>query len=359
MVPVPCPSTAAVPPPSYQRALKKQPSALQVTALTLVTTLPLLDLCRLAVWLAHQRCPPPLPTGPGGKPRTSSKESLLLIALRRTLWRRSSRDRRAWLRAWPALALAYGLPLGPDGQPCVPSPSQQCQRATAAGAPPDELRFVVAVRAALRRGVRRARDLILASAPLLAWRRRDPEATVGHAPAHQRTGFLRGCRAHPVRCRASGLPLCFIGAPANAHAAPCAKPLLAWARPLDHRRPRLVRLDAASWGLTRSHWMHVALGAVAVVPWNPKRQKNRDGLPPTWTAAALGQRGGIERCFGRVCRCFGRQRPPVVGWSAVVPRVALADAATSVVALAAHQAGRPDLLRSPTRVLAHLWEGGL
>jgi len=29
-----------------------------------------------------------------------------------------------------------------------------------------------------------------------------------------------------------------------------------------------------------------------------------------------------------------------------------------VVALAAHHAGRPDLIRSPKRVLAHLWEGG-
>jgi len=30
--------------------------------------------------------------------------------------------------------------------------------------------------------------------------------------------------------------------------------------------------------------------------------------------------------------------------------------ASIVVALAAQQAGRPDLIRSPKRVLAHLWE---
>ena len=48
----------------------------------------------------------------------------------------------------------------------------------------------------------------------------------------------------------------------------------------------------------------------------------------------------------------------VVGWTAVVQRVALTDAAVSVVALAAHHAGRPDLIRSPKRVLAPLWEGG-
>ncbi len=118
-------------------------------------------------------------------------------------------------------------------------------------------------------------------------------------------------------------------------------------------------MDAAYWGLTLIHWIHTALGAVAVIPWNPKNQKNRTCLPPTWTAAELGKRGSIERFFGRVFRFFGLQRPPVVGWTAVVQRVALTYAATVVVALAAHQADRPDLLRAPKRVLAHLWEGGL
>ena len=64
MVPALCANTAAVPPPSYQRALQKQRSALHVTALTLVTTLHLLDLCRLAVHLAHRRCPRRCPPAP-------------------------------------------------------------------------------------------------------------------------------------------------------------------------------------------------------------------------------------------------------------------------------------------------------
>lgn len=50
---------------------------------------------------------------------------------------------------------------------------------------------------------------------------------------------------------------------------------------------------------------------------------------------------------------FTRERPPLCGWSAVAMRVALTYAATIVVALAAHQAGRSDLIRSS---LAHLWE---
>ena len=157
MVPIPCPPTEAVPPPSYHRALGRRPSALHVTALTLVTTLPLLDLCRLEVRAAHRRCPPPLPAGPGGAPRTYAEESLLLIALLRTLWRLSYQDMRDWLRAWPALALACGLPTGTQGRLRVPSPSQRWKRAAAAGAPPYEMLLVLAVREALRCGLIRAR----------------------------------------------------------------------------------------------------------------------------------------------------------------------------------------------------------
>ena len=124
--------------------------------------------------------------------------------------------------------------------------------------------------------------------------------------------------------------------------------------------PRIVRLDAAYWGLRLIQWIHAALGAVAVVPWNPKRQKNRWCLPPTWTADELGKRSSIERFFGRAFSLFGLfrlQHPPLCGWSAVAQHVALAYAATVVGGLAAHQAGRPDLIRSPKRVLAHTWEG--
>ena len=93
---------------------------------------------------------------------------------------------------------------------------------------------------------------------------------------------------------------------------------------------------------------------MAVIPFTPKRCKDLSGLPATWTATELGKRTAIERFFGRLFRVFLRQRPPLAGWSAVTCAVALAFAATIIVALAAHQAGRPDLIRSPKRVRAHL-----
>ena len=184
MVPAPCVPTAAVPPPAYHRAQRQQPAALHVSALWLVTHLHLLALYRLAVQAAHRRCPPPLPGGPGGRPRTYSEESLLLLALLRTLWRLSYADMRDWLRDWPELARACGLPRERAGRVRVPSPSQQWKRAAAAGAPPFEMLFVLAAREALRAGLLRARDLVIDSAPILAWRRRDPDAASGHAPGH-------------------------------------------------------------------------------------------------------------------------------------------------------------------------------
>src|SRR5436853_2671256 len=174
MMPLAVTEQAPVPPPAYHRAQARLGRALHIDALTLVTTLHLLSLCRLAVCLAHRRCPPPLPAGPGGAPRTYSEESLLLIALLRTLWRLGYQEMHDWLVAWPALAWACGLPPGKDGQVRVPSPSQMWKRAARAGAPPCEMLFVLAVREALRRRLIRARDLIIDSAPLKAWRRRAP-----------------------------------------------------------------------------------------------------------------------------------------------------------------------------------------
>jgi transposase len=348
---------APVPPPAYHRAQARHGPDLHLDALTLVKTLHLLTFCRLAVRLAHHRCSPPLPAGPGGAPRTYAEESLLLIALLRTLWRLSYADMRDWLRSWPALALACGLPLGNDGRPRIPSSSQQCKRGKRAGAPLPEALFVLTVLTALHRRLIGSRDLIIDSVPILAWRRADPDAAFGHAPAQHPRPLLLGYRVHTLICRGSGLPLFFLLSAANVHDAPFAKPLLTWAVHLYRIRPRLIRLDAAYWGLRLIAWIHGTLGAVAVILWNSKRQKNRSCLPPTWTKEELGKRSSIERFFGRVFLFFHLQRPPLFGWSSIVRQVALTYTATIIVALAAQQAGRPDLIRSPKRVLAHLWEG--
>ena len=88
MMPTICNEQAPVPPPSYHRreiqAQAQRARALHLNALSLIETLHLLALCRLAVQVAHRRCPPPLPKGIGGRPRTYHEESLVLIALLKT-----------------------------------------------------------------------------------------------------------------------------------------------------------------------------------------------------------------------------------------------------------------------------------
>ena len=163
-----------------------------------------------------------------------------------------------------------------------------------------EMLFAVPVSLARRTHLVGGHDVIIDSAPILAWRQTDPDAAVGHAPHHHARPLLRGYRVNTLLCRGSGLPLLFVLSPANVHDAPFARPLLEWAVRLYDLHPCVVRLDAGYWGLKLIAWIHTTLGTVAVVPWNPKRQQNRSCLPPTWTAEELGKRTSIERFFGRV-----------------------------------------------------------
>src|SRR5260370_37179057 len=80
MIPAPCATMAPVPPPAYHRAQAKVGPALHVDALSLVSGLHLLTLCRLAVRLARRSCPPMLAAGPGGPPRPSSGGGPLRVA---------------------------------------------------------------------------------------------------------------------------------------------------------------------------------------------------------------------------------------------------------------------------------------
>src|SRR5258707_13993533 len=74
MIPTRVNEAAPVPPPAYHRAQARLSPALHMDALTLINTLHLLPLCRLAVRLAHHRCPPPLPClAPLARPGRTAK----------------------------------------------------------------------------------------------------------------------------------------------------------------------------------------------------------------------------------------------------------------------------------------------
>src|SRR6266702_7564492 len=77
-------------------------------------------------------------------------------------------------------------------------------------------------------------------------------------------------------------------------------------------------------------------------------QRESHLFTPTWTREALRKRSGIERFAGTR---FSLLSSPLCGWS----ELALTSAASVSVDLAAEPTGLPDLIRSPKRVLAHLW----
>ena len=83
LTPVGGPDQAPIPPPSYHRTLA---SSQHLDALTLVTRLELLARRWPTAHLAQRQCPPPLPGWPGGAPRVYTEETLLRLALLRTLW---------------------------------------------------------------------------------------------------------------------------------------------------------------------------------------------------------------------------------------------------------------------------------
>jgi len=123
--------------------------------------------------------------------------------------------------------------------------------------------FVLTVKEAIHRRIIGARDLIIDSAPLKAWRRADPGAAYGHAPAHHPTAFLCGYRVRTLLCRGSSLPVFFRLAAASAHDAPFAKPLLqAAAGPYNGRDvPRPRRRDWPDRGRGRAPYASLHAGA--------------------------------------------------------------------------------------------------
>lgn len=116
-----------------------------------------------------------------------------------------------------------------------------------------------------------------------------PTRRRGHAPAHHPRLLLRGYRVHTLRLSRFRLALAlFLGTSRTYMMRPLLGPCSPGRSCSIGCAQAIIRLDAGYWGLRLIAWIHTVLGAVAVVPWNPKRQRNRSCLPPTWTAEERG-----------------------------------------------------------------------
>ena len=141
MMPIPIESQASVPPSAYHSAQARLDPALHIDALTMVTTLHLLTLCRLAARLAHRRYPPPY--------LLVQEELHSLTAKSLCCSLRCGGFLIKICATGCALALACGLPLRKDGCPRIPCPSPQCKGGKRAGAALPEALFILTVLTAI------------------------------------------------------------------------------------------------------------------------------------------------------------------------------------------------------------------
>ena len=330
-----------VPPPR-----RRQSAPLHLTALQLVALLGLLPLAATAVGLAtSSRRRLAARAARRGRPRTYADATVLLVALLARLWQLSTREVCAWLRQWPALADACGLPAGR-----VIHPAHLGRRARALGPYPCGLLFLLLVWQALQAGLVTGRDVVLDSTFLAAWSRRDPGAGWSR-PVDE--GGRYGYKVHLLLDRRARLPLLFLLTSAQRNDGPLAYPLLRAARLVFRLPLRVVRADGGywSWGLWR--FVTRVLDARCLIPFN-RKWLPLEAVPfLTWWPIGYGLRAVIERAFAVLKRYYGLGTAYAAERDAVLRRTALTFAATLVVALAAHRCGAPDLRLSPSRVLAH------
>jgi hypothetical protein len=332
----------AVPPPRHGRAARY----LGIHAVRLIELLGLLPLAVSVVSLARlSRRRLSARAGRRGRPRTYSDASILLVALIARTWQLSYPDVCHWLTHWPALAAACGFPPGR-----VIHPAQLSRRVRQLGPYPFWVLSLGLVWRAIRGGLIRGRDVVLDSTLLGAWTRSDPDAAWSYPTPK---GRVFGYKLHVLLDRAARLPILFLLSPANRHDAPFAAPLLALGCWLLGLAIHVVRADGAYWGLGLVRFIVTVLGARPIIPFNRKRQPLARVRHLAWARLSYAARAIIERFFGVAKRHYQLDTAYAVGWEAVLLRVTLTDCSILVVALAAQQAGAPDLRLSPTRVLAH------
>lgn len=338
-----CDEIVAVPPPRRRGKAR----TLGIHAVQLITMLGLLPLAVSIVTLALVSRPRlPAGTHRRGHPIVYSDASVVVIALIGRLWHLSSREVCDWLVCWPALGAACGLPEGR-----VIHHAHFCRRVRDLGAFPFWLLYLALVWKAIRGGLLGGRDVVIDSTLLAAWTRGDPDADWSYPSAWK--GRVFGSKVHTLLDRAARLPLFFLISPANANDLPFAFPLLWFGRFVLRLPIHVVRADGAYWGLRLVRFIITVIGAHPIIPFNRKKQPLARVRHLVWWPVSYAARAIIERFFAAAKRYYRLDTDYVVGWDAVVLRVTLTFCAILVVALAAQQAGAPELRLSPTRVLAH------
>jgi hypothetical protein len=213
---------------------------------------------------------------------------------------------------------------------------------------------VLLVRQLLKAGVLAGRDLIIDSTVLRAWSLRDAYCAVSYKYKDINKRF--GVKVHTVIDRVTGLPLMLAVSPANCNDSPFGLPLLRAAVQVYGLDLQIVRADAAYHCANLYHWVVRQVGAIWAVDYLLRRRGKKQLAyrvqMKAWRAF-MRPRATIERFFAWAKRYYKLKYFKVQGQAAIVSHVLAVYIAMLLVGWVAWQAKRPDLMRSPSRVLAY------
>jgi hypothetical protein len=339
----------SVPPPRKPKTKRLWVDAVQVLELTQA-----LALAKKAVEWTEQ----PLLKRSGrtrGAPKVYSDATVLLTFLIAKLWHLSYEEMLGWLGAWPRLARALGYPKdAKTGRLRLISLGSYSKRLASLNLKVYFAFFVLLVGQLVKAGIISGYDLIMDSTIVRAWSQSDRYCAISYKYRDVNKRF--GIKVHTLLDRISGLPIMVGLSPANANDGPFGLPLLQAAIHFFKLRVGIVRGDSAYDSKALWHYVVRQLGAIWAVDYNLRRsgkKKLADREAMRRWRWFMRPRATIERFFRWVKSYYQLKYFKVQGHSAIMRHVIATYTATLFVGWVAAFYKRPDLMRSPSRVLAY------
>jgi hypothetical protein len=308
----------------------------------LVRDLQLMNFARQVLAFIARRCPT-LASGPGGRPRSYTDETVLVTLLVMMVWQLSPEAMVKRLRHWSDLAQAYGYHPGQ-----IISSSQLRRRRDNLGLWTYLWTFCALIWVLKTRGLIVGKDWVIDSTIIDAFSPNDPQAGWSFS---KRFGY----KVHLLLCRDSLLPLMVLLSPANRNDTPGAVPLMVLAQRLFAFPVQVVRADAACFTKPILTFIGTILRATPKVVVNTRKAGKRFLVTWDWVKqfrCDKGKRGYIERFFAVLKRYFRLNHLQSQGVYRAYLHVFEVLIAVLLVAWLADQVGRPDLAHARSRLLA-------
>ena len=291
-----------------------------------------------------------LPAPRRGRPKVYSDLCIFLTSIIQRVWQKSNEGIIQHLYDHPMVAVALLYPVDLNtGKVSIIHPAHYGRRKRQLGLFVYFVAFVALVRRLIRMGIIIGHELILDCSGLRAWYHHDPDA--------RWNGFLKifGYKIHLIMDGSSMLPIMLLITPANVHESVVGVILLLAVWFFYNLTVSIVRADAAYFDRKTVWIIRFLFGAKAYVDYNLRRRGKKflATLPFIWWwKEQLAKRGAIERLFAILKRWYGLKYFQVRGLANVTRYALLTCMAMLLTAQAAQAINRPELMRSPKRLLA-------